>query len=110
MGASMTAHHTNPPSPATGAAAGRRHSTGVVIGAAVAGLAIGALAVFAVTGVTWKIRVELPAPLYPPAPSSAPPVSNPRSPPAAPTSTPSSYPTPPAAPPAPPLPPLPPGQ
>ncbi|OOK77884.1 hypothetical protein BZL29_3132 [Mycobacterium kansasii] len=75
----MTVQHTNPPSPpATGAAAGRRHSTGVVIAAAVAGLAIGALAVFAVTGVTWKIRVELPAPLYPPALSSAPPVSNPR--------------------------------
>ncbi|EUA11006.1 hypothetical protein I545_5635, partial [Mycobacterium kansasii 662] len=56
----MTVQHTNPPSPpATGAAAGRRHSTGVVIAAAVAGLAIGALAVFAVTGVTWKIRVEL---------------------------------------------------
>ncbi|OOK66552.1 hypothetical protein BZL30_8360 [Mycobacterium kansasii] len=82
----------------------------MVIAAAVAGLAIGALAVFAVTGVTWKIRVELPAPLYPPALSSAPPVSNPPSPPAAPTFTPSSSPTPPAAPPAPPLPPLPPGQ
>ncbi|VAZ74997.1 hypothetical protein [Mycobacterium persicum] len=108
----MTAHHTNPPPPpATGAAAGRRHSTGVVIGATVAGLAIGALAVFAVTGVTWKIRVELPAPLYPPGLSSTPPVSNPPAPPAAPTTaataTPSSSP---AAPPAPPLPPLPPGQ
>ena len=52
----------NPPPPA---APGRRYSLGVVIGAAVAGFAIGALSVFAIAAPTWKIRVELPPPPYP---------------------------------------------
>ncbi len=55
---------------------GRRHSTVVVILAGLAGLAIGALAVLALAGVTWKIRVELPPPPYPQL-SSTPPVSYP---------------------------------
>lgn len=59
---------------------GRRHSTVVLILAGLAGLAIGALAVFALAGVTWKIRVELPPPPYPQL-SSTPPVSYPSPPP-----------------------------
>jgi hypothetical protein len=72
---------------------GRRHSTGVVILAALAGLAFGALAVFAVTGVTWKIRVELPQPLYPSQLSPTPPASYPSTP----LSAPAAVPTPPSS-------------
>jgi hypothetical protein len=70
MGSRMTANNPGAADP------GRRHSTVVVILAGLAGLAIGALAVFAVTGVTWKIRVELPPPPYPQL-SSTPAVSYP---------------------------------
>jgi hypothetical protein len=85
------------------AASRGRYSAGVVIGAALAGTAVGALAVLAIAGITWKVRVELPPPPYPPALSSTPPAGYP-SPPV----------SPPASQPAPtsgglPLPPLPPG-
>lgn len=68
----MTAEPTpNPAAPP--AAPARRHSTGVVIGTGLAGVAIGALAVFATAAPTWKVRVELPTP---PSPGlSTPPVS-----------------------------------
>ena len=44
--------------------AGRRHSTGVVIGAGLVGLAIGALVALAIAGLLWTDRVEHPAPPY----------------------------------------------
>lgn len=50
----------------------RRHSTGLVIGAALAGLVIGAIAAFVVTGLVFTVRVELPPPPYPQPLSSAP--------------------------------------
>ncbi len=80
-----------------------RYSAGVVIGAALAGTAVGALVVFAIAGITWKVRVELPPPPYPPQLTSTPPAEYPSPPP-----------SPPASMPAPtsgglPLPPLPPG-
>ncbi len=68
MGSQMTVNNPGAADP------GRRHSTVVVILAGLAGLAIGALAVFALAGVTWKIRVELPPPPYPQL-SSTPPAS-----------------------------------
>ena len=86
-------------------APGGRHSTGVVIGAALAGLALGALAVFAVAGITWKVRVELPPPPYPPQFSSTAPVGYPSPPPTS-ASTSGSLPVPPM-PPGPPAPPRP---
>ncbi|MCV7149190.1 hypothetical protein [Mycobacterium riyadhense] len=82
--------NTPPPPPATAAAPGRRHSTGVVVGAGVAGLAVGAIVAFVISGLTLKVRVELPPPPYPQL-SSTPTVSYP--------------PAPPTAPPVPPLPP-----
>jgi hypothetical protein len=91
---------TNPAAPP--AASGKRHSIGVVIGAAVAGLALGALGVFMLAGITWKIRVEFPPPPYPAPFTSAPPASYaPPSPPAAstaPTSAPTGLPVPPLPP------------
>jgi hypothetical protein len=69
-GSHMAATHPNAVDPS------RRHSTVVVILAGLAGLVIGALAVLALAGVTWKIRVELPPPPYPQL-SSTPPVSYP---------------------------------
>jgi hypothetical protein len=93
----MTSDHTSNPARPT-AAAGPRYSLGVLIAAGLAGLAIGALAVFAVAGVTWKVRVELPPPPYPQV-SSAPPAGYPSPPPPAvtiePTSGPSVVPPPP---------------
>ncbi|WP_415823489.1 hypothetical protein, partial [Mycobacterium basiliense] len=56
----------------------RRHSTAVVIGATMAGMVLGAMAAFAITGLVWTVRVELPPPLYP---SSTPTVSYPPLPP-----------------------------
>jgi hypothetical protein len=47
------------------ATAGRRFSTGVVLVAGVVGLLLGAIAAFAVTGLVWTVRVELPPPPYP---------------------------------------------
>ncbi|MCV7123730.1 hypothetical protein [Mycobacterium lacus] len=79
----MTSQSTNPAPPP--AAPARRHSTVMVIGAGLAGLVLGALAVFALAGVTWKVRVELPPPLYPSQLTSTPP-----GPPAAPGRTPTS--------------------
>jgi hypothetical protein len=67
----MTSDHTRNPAPPP-AARGRRYSIGVVIGAGLGGLAVGVLAVFAVTGPTWKVRVEFPPPPYPAPLSSAP--------------------------------------
>ena len=59
------------PSPTTAIAApARRHSTGLLIGTGLVGLVLGAIAVFAVTGLVWTVRVELPPPPYPPPLSS----------------------------------------
>ena len=63
------------------AASRGRYSAGVVIGAALAGTALGALSVFAIAGITWKVRVELPPPPYPPQLTSTPPAGYPSPPP-----------------------------
>jgi len=60
-----------PSAPATVATPGLRHSTGVLIAAGLVGLVLGAIAAFAVTGLVWTVRVELPPPPYPPPLSSA---------------------------------------
>ena len=67
----MTSDHTRNPAPPP-ATPSRRYSLGVVMGAGLGGLAVGALAIFAVTGPTWKIRVEFPPPPYPAPLSSTP--------------------------------------
>lgn len=58
---------TNDPrnSPPTAAPA-RRHSTAVVAAAGLGGLALGAIAAFALTGLVFTVRVQLPPPPYPP--------------------------------------------
>ena len=48
----MTSNDTNPPV--------RRHSTLVVIGVGLVGLALGAIAAFAITGLVFTVRVQLP--------------------------------------------------
>ncbi|GKU34292.1 hypothetical protein [Mycobacterium montefiorense] len=80
-------------------APGRRFSTAALLGAGLVGLILGAIAAFAITGLVFTIRVQLPPPPYPPPFSSTPP---------------SGYPAPSAITPAPapsavPMPPLPPG-
>ena len=51
---------------------GARHfPAGVAIIAALLGLALGALATFAITGLVWTVRVQLPPPPYPPSLSQA---------------------------------------
>jgi hypothetical protein len=50
----------------------RRHSTGLVIGIGLVGLVIGAIAAFAITGLVFTVRVQLPPPPYPPPLQSAP--------------------------------------
>ncbi|OBF18209.1 hypothetical protein A5725_21245 [Mycobacterium kubicae] len=85
MGAAMTSGNTNRPpvaAPPAVAAAPGRHSTAVVVGAGLAGAVLGAIAAFAITGLVFTVRVELPPPPYPQL-SSTPPVSYP--PPPAPT-------------------------
>ncbi len=82
---------------------GRRHSTALVIGIGLAGLVLGAIAAFAITGLVWTVRVQLPPPPYPPPLSSNGPGCVYPAPPA-----PGTAPTPaPGFAPAPPLPPLP---
>jgi hypothetical protein len=61
----MTSGDNNP-------APARRFSTAVVLLAGVVGLVIGAIAAFAVTGLVWTVRVQLPPPPYPPQLSLAP--------------------------------------
>ena len=56
-----------------------RHSTAVVVGAGLAGAVQGAAAAFAVTGLVFTVRVELPPPPYPQL-SSTPSVSLPPAP------------------------------
>jgi len=71
------------PVPAPAAAPARRHSTAVVFGVGLVGMVLGAIAAFAITGLVWTVRVQLPPPPYPPPLSSngpgcvypAPPVS-----------------------------------
>ncbi len=60
----MTSDDTGP------AGRGRQFATVPVLGAGLVGLALGALATFAVTGLVWTVRVELPPPPYPPPLSS----------------------------------------
>lgn len=55
----MTSDGTNTPAPP------RRYSTGALVGAGIAGAALGAAAAFAVTGLVFTVRVELPPPPYP---------------------------------------------
>ncbi len=69
----------------------RRHSTALVVVAAIVGFVLGLVAAFAVTGLVFRVRVELPPPPYPSVLSTPP------------------APTTPAAPTAVPAPPLPPG-
>ncbi|MCV7196629.1 hypothetical protein [Mycobacterium angelicum] len=96
----MTSGNTNPPPPPVPSP---RHSTGMVIGAGVLGLVIGALATFVLTGLTLKVRVELPPPPYPQL--STAPVSYPPPPTGPSTTAPIPAPGGLPAPPAPPLPP-----
>ncbi len=60
----MTSDDTGP------ASRGRQFPTVPVLGAGLVGLALGAIAAFAVTGLVWTVRVELPPPPYPPPLSS----------------------------------------
>ncbi|WP_310786090.1 hypothetical protein [Mycobacterium sp. Z3061] len=76
----MTSDRTITPAPP------RRYSTGALVGAGIAGAALGAAAAFAVTGLVFTVRVELPPPPYPQfstavptQPPSAPPTSAPAS-------------------------------
>ncbi len=70
----MTSEHANtgarnpapPPAAAPPPQSGRRFSTGAMVGAGLVGVALGALATFAITGLVWTVRVELPPPPYPP--------------------------------------------
>jgi hypothetical protein len=79
----------------------RRYSVAAVVAAGLAGLVLGALAVLAVTGLVWTVRVQLPPPPYPPPLSSnGPGCVYPAPPGSAPTSAPALVP-------GPPLPPLP---
>lgn len=55
----MTSDPTNTPTPS------RRYSTGALVGAGIAGVALGAAAAFTVTGLVFTVRVELPPPPYP---------------------------------------------
>ncbi|MGZ4578987.1 MAG: hypothetical protein ACXVX1_15005 [Mycobacterium sp.] len=48
----------------------RRFPAGVAVVAGLAGLVLGALATFAITGLVWTVRVQLPPPPYPPPLSS----------------------------------------
>ena len=59
-----------PPPTTAVAVPGRRHSTGLLIGTGLVGVILGAIAAFAVTGLVWTVRVELPPPPYPPPLSS----------------------------------------
>lgn len=43
----------------------RRFPTGIAIVTGLAGLVLGALATFAITGLVWTVRVQLPPPPYP---------------------------------------------
>lgn len=47
-------------------APGRRFSTAALVAAGLLGLIVGAIAAFAVTGLVFTIRVQLPPPPYPP--------------------------------------------
>lgn len=67
----MTYDDPNPGAPSA-TTAGRRFSTAAVLSAVLVGLAIGAISAFAVTGLVFRVRVELPPPPYPPQLSSAP--------------------------------------
>jgi hypothetical protein len=77
----------------------RRHSTAVVFAVGLLGLLLGALAVFAVTGLVWTVRVQLPPPPYPPQLSANGPGCVYPAPPSAPTSAPGVVPAPPLPPP-----------
>lgn len=48
----------------------RRFPTAVAVAAGLAGLVVGALAAFAITGLVFTVRVQLPPPPYPPPLSS----------------------------------------
>lgn len=80
-------------------APGRRYSTAALVAAGLVGLIVGAIAAFAVTGLVFTIRVQLPPPPYPPPFSST---SGYPAPPAPVTSAaPSALPVPPPMPPSP---------
>jgi hypothetical protein len=48
------------------AAPARRHSTAVVVAVRLVGPVLGAIAAFAITGLVFTVRVQLPPPPYPP--------------------------------------------
>lgn len=79
----------------------RRHSTAVVVAVGLAGLVLGAIAAFAITGLVFTVRVQLPPPPYPPPPGSSAPGCVYPAPPSAPPSTPGVIPAPPPPPPLP---------
>ncbi|MCV7165119.1 hypothetical protein [Mycobacterium stomatepiae] len=53
-------------------APGRRFSTAALVVAGLVGLIVGAIAAFAVTGLVFTVRLQLPPPPYPPPFSSTP--------------------------------------
>lgn len=55
-------------------APGRRFSTAALVGAGLVGLVLGAIAAFAVTGLVFTVRVQLPPPPLPPGPHALPPL------------------------------------
>ncbi|OBF52841.1 hypothetical protein A5787_06865 [Mycobacterium sp. 852002-50816_SCH5313054-b] len=83
------------------AAPARRHSTAVVAAVGLAGLVLGAIAAFAITGLVFTVRVQLPPPPYPPPVGSNAPGCVYPAPPSAPTATPGVIPAPPLPPPLP---------
>ncbi len=60
----MTSNDTRSAPPPVAPA--RRHSTAVVVTVGLVGLVLGAIAAFAITGLVFTVRVQLPPPPYPP--------------------------------------------
>lgn len=79
----------------------RRHSTAVVVAVGLVGLVLGAIAAFAITGLVFTVRVQLPPPPYPPPLGSNAPGCVYTAPPSAPPPTPGIIPAPPLPPPLP---------
>ncbi len=75
----------------------RRFPAGVAAGAGLVGLVLGALATFAITGLVWTVRVQLPPPPYPSLSQTAPGCVS--SPPPSPAPAPGVVPAPPVPPP-----------
>jgi hypothetical protein len=62
----MTSNDIRSPAPPPATVPAHRHSTAVVVAAGLVGLVLGAIAAFAITGLVFTVRVQLPPPPYPP--------------------------------------------